>query len=172
MNTEDRSRTARRRAERGLLDERRDLLDALAGLPPEARAAIPADAELLGAIEQIAGMRPDSARRRIIRHHARRTPDGAWPALEAALVRLSALAPEAIVTADDESARAWADRLIDGGDDALSDLLDRYWDVDRNHLRRLLRNAMGREGAAAERARLALADEIKRIRAAHDDDDA
>lgn len=168
MTDEETSRTARRRAERGLLDERKALLDALAGLPPEVRAAIPADGELRRAIEQIADMKADSARRRMIRHYARRTPEAAWPALEAALTELSALPPGAIPT--DEAALARADRLVAGGDAALGDFLDRYRDVDRNHLRRLLRNATNREGDAAERARAALAEEIERIRLAHDDE--
>lgn len=172
MDTEpdDRSRTSRRQAERDLLDERRALLDALAALPPEAWDALPVDDELRTAIAQLAEMKADGARRRVIRHFARRTPEHVWPDLQAAYEALSEMAPEDIVTPADEAAQAWAERLIAEGDAALSDFLDRYWELDRNHLRRLLRNAMNREGGAADRARGALVAEIKTIRAAHDED--
>ncbi len=168
--TDELSRTARRQAERDLLDERRALLDAVAALPPEAWDALPVDHELRAAIAQLAEMKADSARRRVIRHFARRTPKSVWPELRAAYEALSQMAPEEIVTPADEAAQAWAERLIAEGDAALAEFLDRYWQLDRNHLRRLLRNAMNREGNAAERARDALTAEIKAIRAAHDED--
>lgn len=169
MSTEDRSRTARRQAERDLLEERKTLLDALAGLPPEAWPALPVDRELRAAIAQLAEMKADSARRRVIRHFARRTPEAVWPELRAAYEALKDTPPEAIVTEADEEALAWADRMIDEGDPALAEFLDRYWDLDRNHLRRLQRNAMNRSDGAGERARVALAGQIKAIRARHDD---
>lgn len=162
MSTDDRSRTARRRDERALLDERRELLDALAALPPEARAALPADAELLGVIEQLADMRADGARRRLIRHYARRTPDAAWPPLEDALERLSGVPPAEIVTEEDRAAADWAERLIAEGDAALAEFLDAHVAFDRSRLRQLVRNAARREGHAAERARGALEEAIKR----------
>lgn len=168
---EDRSRTARRNAEKALLSDRKDLLDALADLPPEARAAIPAPPDLLAAIEQIAGMRADSARRRIVRHHARRAPEAVWPALFEAHAALKDTPPDEIVSADDDEAATWAARLVDEGDAALADFVDRYPAVDRNHVRRLLRNASNRQGGAADRALFALQAGIKEVLVAEDDED-
>lgn len=168
--SDDRSRTERRRAERALLDERKALLDALAGLPPEARAAIPGPPDLRAAIEQIAAMKADSARRRIIRHFARRTPEATWPDLRDALETLKGLPPEAVVTAEDEQAADWAGRLIEDGDAALAGFLDRFRAVDRNHVRRLQRNARNREGSAAARARAALEEAIKEALLAEEGD--
>lgn len=170
MDTDDRSRTARRQAERDLLEDRKTLLEALAGLPPPAWQALPVDDELREAIAQLSEMKADSARRRIIRHFARRTPEQVWPELRAAYEELKTLEADQIVTPADEAAGAWAERLVAEGDSALSDFLDRYWDLDRAHLRQLVRNATARTDSAGARAKAALIAEIKHIRAAHDAD--
>ena len=53
-------------------------------------------------------------------------------------------------------AEKWRDRLINGSNDALTDLLDDYPDADRQHIRQLLRNAQkeAKENKPPKSARL------------------
>lgn len=148
---EYRSRTARRRSERDRLDDRQTLLDALAALPEEERDALPAEGELKLGIDQLAGMKADSARRRLIRHLARRTPDDAWPPLEAVLNRSKATTAEG--AAVEREAEAWRTRLIAEGDAAVDALVAAFPDADRGRLRQLVRNASRPDGPATRRGR-------------------
>jgi len=117
---------------------------------------LPVDDELRDAIEKLAEMKADSARRRINRHYARRATEDVWPRLEEALERLRDLDPETLVTPDEAAARAWSARLIEEGDAALSEFIAAHPQVDRSRLRQIVRNATRRTGAAAQRARDAL----------------
>lgn len=146
-----RSRTARRKTERDRLDERQTLLDALAALPEDEREALPAEGELKLGIDQLSGMKADSARRRLIRHLARRTPDDAWPPLEAVLARSKATTAEGIAV--EREAEAWRTRLIAEGDAALDALIAVFPDADRSRLRQLVRNATRPESPATRRGR-------------------
>lgn len=146
-----RSRTARRSAERDRLTERVRLLDALAALPVEERALLPADDDLRDAIEQLAGMKADGARSRLIRHLARRTPDGAWPPLEGVLARVEDASVEA--TALEHAATEWRARLLDEGDTGVDAFVEAHPTADRGRLRQLVRNAGKGEGPASKRAR-------------------
>lgn len=145
-----RSRTARRNAERERLVERARLVETLAALPAEERVMLPADDDLKRAIEQLAGMKADSARSRLVRRLARRTPDSAWPPLEAVVSRVEAEGDAA--SALEEAALAWRTRLLDEGDAAVDVFVEAHPGADRSRLRQLVRNA-SKEGAASKRAR-------------------
>lgn len=154
-----RSRTARRSAERERLVERARLIDTLAALPSEERVMLPADDELKQAIEQLAGMKADSARSRLVRHLARRTPDSAWPPLEAVVSRVEENADEA--NALEQAAEAWRARFLEEGDAAVDAFVEAHPEADRSRLRQLVRNA-SKEGTASKRARRLL---LRAIRA-------
>ncbi|MCK6507547.1 DUF615 domain-containing protein [Myxococcota bacterium] len=122
-----------------------DLAVELSRLPPERRAALPLRPELAEAIDLLAQMSLDGARRRQIRHVSRMMRGDEGEELRAAL------AGEGPPDAFRLAAQGWLRRLRAEGDQGVQALLDAAPGLDRQQVRNLLRQARG-EGAPAQRA--------------------
>ena len=120
-------------------NELQALGEALIPLPDTELAAIPVPAKLLDAIRAARRMNKRGAlhrQKQFIGKIMRRID--AEPIREY-MQRRDDRAREAV--ARFHRAEAWRDRLLDTGDDALADLLEDRPDADRQHLRRLMRDA-------------------------------
>lgn len=96
--------------------------------------------DLRDALDQVRPMRASGARNRQLKHCAR-------------FMDAEALKPVITYLADRQSRRLaanqalheiehWRDQLVSGGDRVLAELLDRHPELDRQHLRRLCRDAI------------------------------
>lgn len=132
------SRTARRREALAVLD----LAEELAALPPSRIAKIDLPDEVREEIANVRKITSHIARKRQLAHLAklmRRHDDGVFDAARAELVHdRERGAREATSLHRLEALR---ERLLAEGDDALSELIAAHPDVDRQHLRALIRQA-------------------------------
>jgi ribosome-associated protein len=128
--------------------KRRDALDvlelakALVELTPAQLSRVPVPEATLPHIEDARRITSNIAHKRqlaFLAKQMRKLDDEELQAMRDALDEKSdASRAEAAVL---HRVEAWRARLIDGGDDALSDLLDMHPDADRQRLRQLVRNA-------------------------------
>lgn len=129
--------------------QRRDALDVLAlvqalGALSEsqlAKAQVPA--HLLPHFAELRRITAHGARKRqhaYVAKQLRREDDGTLATIRDALEAGGEAARQD--TALLHRAEAWRERLLDGGDDALGELLDAHPDADRQQLRQLVRNAL------------------------------
>ncbi len=140
------SRTALRAERKKVQADLDALAKRLAALSPKALDALALDAELTNAVRTLATMPKGSAMARQRRHVAR--------SLRA--YDLAELTQKIDETLGDRSrdARAqllerWRERLLEEGDDALTELVDAHPDVDRQRLRRAVREAIAEEKQGA-----------------------
>jgi len=118
------------------------LAEQMLGLTEQELIQLGVDAPLRDALDLVRPMRASGARNRQLKHCVRfMDADGLQPVITYLADRQSRrlAANQAL-----HEVEAWRDRLVSGGDEALTELLDRYPDLDRQHLRHLRRNA-GRE---------------------------
>ena len=120
-------------------NELQALGEALIPLPDSELAAIPVPSDLLDAIRAARRMNKRGAL-----HRQKQYIGKLMRQIDAAHIR------EYMQRRDDRArdaaarfhrAESWRDRLVEAGDDALADLLSEYPDADRQHLRRLMRDA-------------------------------
>ena len=139
------SRSARRRASLDVLK----VAQTLASLSDAQLARIPLDAELLAEVRRTRGVTQQIARKRqtqFLAKQLRKLHDAGLGAIRAALhndrerARADAVALHRV--------EAWRDRLIAGGDAALTEFLRQFPGAGSQQLRRLVRQAQDeREGA-------------------------
>ena len=127
---------------------RRDALDvlklaqALAELSDAQLAGVPLSEDLLDEVRRARGVRQQIARKRqaqFLAKQMRKLDDDELGAIRAALEHDRDLARRE--TASLHQVESWRDRLIDGGDDALGELLTQHAEADRQRLRQLARQA-------------------------------
>lgn len=115
------------------------LAEKMLGLSDQELGQLGVDAPLREALDQVRPMRASGARNRQLKYCVR-------------LMDPDTLPPVVTYLADRQSRRlaanqalheieGWRDRLVSGGDDVLKGFLDRYPELDRQHLRRLCREA-------------------------------
>lgn len=158
------SRTDRRRQAEARETMLKTLATRLCDLKPSALERLELDEELLAAIRMARSIRSAPARNRqvnVVRQHLR----ALGPAVDAIVQKLEAPArlappraapvtPSAVVSAE---VKAWSERLVQGGDDALSELLAEHPAADRQLLRQRMRE-LARSRAGAPTAALAAAE--------------
>lgn len=132
------SKSARKRE----LDALYRLAEQMLSLSDHELIQLGVDAALRDALDQVRPMRASGARNRQLKHCVRfMDADGLQPVVTYLTDRQSQrlAANQALHEIED-----WRDRLVAGGDAVLTELLDRHPHLDRQHLRRLCRDA-GRE---------------------------
>lgn len=117
----------------------------LVGLPPQQLARMPLPDDLRDAVDAARAITARGGRKRQLQYIGKlmRTVDPA--PIRAALEQLDGVdrAEKALL----HEAEAWRERLLEGGDAALAALYDAYPSVDRQHLRRLVRDAVAERAA-------------------------
>ncbi|TAL51586.1 MAG: DUF615 domain-containing protein [Methylovulum sp.] len=98
------------------------------------------------AVIEVAGMPHKGARKRLLKFIAGQLHKIDVEPIVEKLARLENKSAHAV--REHHIVEHWRDRLMTGGDDALTVLLDEYPDADRQHLRQLLRNAQKEAEAA------------------------
>lgn len=98
------------------------------------------------AVIEVAGMPHKGARKRLLKFIAGQLHKIDVEPIVEKLARLENKSAHAV--REHHIVERWRDRLMTGGDDALTVLLDEYPDADRQHLRQLLRNAQKEAEAA------------------------
>lgn len=98
------------------------------------------------AVTEVAGMPHKGARKRLLKFIAGQLHKMDVEPIVERLARLENKSAHAV--REHHIVERWRDRLMTGGDDALTALLDEYPDADRQHLRQLLRNAQKEVEAA------------------------
>lgn len=118
-----------------------DLAERLVGLTDAQLAQVPLDDDLRDEVEKTRLVTQHIARKRQIGYLAKqmRRHEDDLPAIRAALDHDRQIARRE--TAELHRLEVWRDRLIDEGDDALSELLNLFPAADRQHLRQLSRQA-------------------------------
>lgn len=122
------------------LDALYRLAEQMLGLGDQELIQLGVDASLRDALDQVRPMRASGARNRQLKHCVR-------------FMDADSLQPVITYLADRQSRRlaanqalheveAWRDRLIAGGDEALTALFALHPDLDRQHLRRVCRDAV------------------------------
>ena len=146
---EGRGRSKRKRA----ADAVDELLDELLELGPSQWRSLPLSEETLDAMDRAREMRSKRSVKSGVRRQFKRT-SLLLRAEDVDAIR-EALSPEG-GSAQDRALRAaehWRTRLLGGGDDVLSELLEAHPEGDRQRLRQLIRQ--GRKGAEGELNRAA-----------------
>lgn len=111
----------------------------IVALSPKDLAGMPLDGELLRAVTEARKMRSHGARKRQLLYIGKLLRNIDSTEIEAAFTRLEQRSQRE--AAHFHRLEQWRDRLLAEGDSALGDLLDEHPDADRNHLRRLVREA-------------------------------
>lgn len=115
-----------------------DLAEALAGLSASELEQIPLSDELRDAVEGASGLKRGALQRQV-RYIAKRLATEDAKKVGEALERLRHGSREE--TARHHRIERWRDRLLDEGQEALSEFLDAHPQTDRQQLRQLMRNA-------------------------------
>jgi len=132
------SRSQRRREALDVLK----LAQALAELSDAQLAGVPLSDDLLDEVRRTRAVRQQIARKRqsqFLAKQMRKLDDDELAAIRAALEHDRDLARRE--TASLHQVEGWRERLIDGGDDALTELLTQHAHADRQRLRQLARQA-------------------------------
>jgi len=116
----------------------RDLGEELVELPPATLERLPLDPVVQQAITTARGFKRE-ARRRQLQYIGKLLRDADADAIRHALLLL--YQPHAEQVRAEHELEHWRDRLVAGDDHLLNALIDRFPDVDRQHLRQLIRNA-------------------------------
>jgi ribosome-associated protein len=118
-----------------------ELAERLVALTEAQLGQLPLDEDLLTEIEKAQRISQQIARKRQIQYLAKmmRRHEDELPALRAQLDHDRQLARRD--TAELHRLEEWRDRLIDDGDEALTELLQQFPSADRQHLRQLARQA-------------------------------
>ncbi len=119
----------------------------LIGLSDNDLAQLPVPPELLEAIHEARRMRKRGALYRQKQFIGKLMRDIDAEPIRAGLDRIQNRAR--LAAARFHTVERWRDRLLDEGDTALAKLLDEYPGADRQHLRRLIRDAIGERGRDA-----------------------
>jgi ribosome-associated protein len=119
--------------------EVRALAARLIDLSPAQLARVPLDDRLRGEIEQARRIRANVARKRQMQFVAKLLRRGDPAAILAALDELEQDARQ--LTARHHRSEAWRDHLLEAGDEAIGELLQKRRDADSQALRQLVRNA-------------------------------
>jgi ribosome-associated protein len=115
------------------------LAEEMAGMGDAELARLGVDATLRESLAQVRAMKPSGARQRQVRYCVKLMDPAE---LDAVRDRLSAgHAQQAAASRRFHVVERWRDRLREEGDPALGELLTDYPDLDRQHLRRLVRDA-------------------------------
>jgi ribosome-associated protein len=132
------SKSARKRE----LLELQALADRMAGLSDKRLRALAVDERLREALTQLRAMRPSGSRNRQLKHCVKfMDPE----ALQQVIAYLDDRHSQQVAGNQAfHRVEQWRDRLVSGGDAALDAFLQEYGEVDRQHIRRLCRDA-GRE---------------------------
>ncbi len=145
------SKSQRKREAHGL----QDLGEALLAHPVATLRAAGVPDALCDAVAEAQRIRQRSARKRQLQFIGK-LMRGLDPApIQAVVDRLNA--PQQADTATLHRLERWRERLIEEGDSALSALLDEHPELDRQHLRRLARDARSERDKQAQPARQARA---------------
>lgn len=132
------SRSQRRRDALDVLDLAQQLMDAPAGILPQ----LTLDEDLAELLEQSRRIHQHVARKRqgqFLAKHLRRLDDEALTAMRAVVER--SRDHNRRDAARQRRAEGWRQRLLDGGDEALTRLLEQYPQADSTRLRQLVRQA-------------------------------
>lgn len=124
------------------------------------------------AVTEVAGMPLKGARKRLLKYIAAQLHKIDIEPIQEKLARLKTQSAHAV--REHHIAERWRDRLIAGGNDALTDLLDEYPEADRQQIRQLIRNAQKEaETAKPPKSSRLLYRYLKDLfsSATHDDDD-
>jgi ribosome-associated protein len=124
------------------------------------------------AVTEVAGMPLKGARKRLLKYIAAQLHKIDIESIQEKLARLKTQSAHAV--REHHIAERWRDRLIAGGNDALTDLLDEYPEADRQQIRQLIRNAQKEaETAKPPKSSRLLYRYLKDLfsSATHDDDD-
>lgn len=155
------SRTEERREKQRLETERFELATKLAGLKTSHLERLELPGPILEIIDEVHVIQSAPARTRALKRLRAelRSID-----LDLLGRRVAALdAPKPTPPSDEQS--RWLDRLIDGGDVALSEFVQRYPAADRAQLRTLVRNVSRQQGAERQRLCVRLAALLKQAMA-------
>lgn len=127
-----------------------DLAKRLVAMAPARLAKLPMDDDLRSQLEKTRGITAQVARKRETQFLAKLLRDrDCAEEIEQALLEPAQDSRQRLVRAP--IIDAWAERLTEGGDDALTEFFSAYDGADRQRLRQLIRNA---RKAAKHRARL------------------
>ncbi len=132
------SRSQKRREALDVLD----LADRLIELPDRQLAALPMPDDLRDLVRESRRITAQIARKRQLQFLAkamRREEDGILDAIRSVLDKDRDQSRRE--TAELHRLEIWRERLLEGGDEALAELLDEYPDADRQLLRQIVRNA-------------------------------
>lgn len=127
--------------------EVKSLAGRLIGMSPSMLARLPLDDQLREAIDQARAIRSNVARKRQLQFVAKLLRRADPEPLQEAIASFDAGARQ--LAARQHRTEAWRDRLLEGGDAAVSELLGRHPAADAQPLRQLIRRA--RQEAAAGR---------------------
>jgi ribosome-associated protein len=133
------SRSQKRREALGVLE----LAEALVALTPAQLSRVPVPEATLPHIEDTRRITSNIARKRqlaFLAKQMRKLDEDELQAMRDALDEKSAASRTE--TAAMHRVEAWRDRLLEGGDEALAELLDLHPDADRQRLRQLVRNTL------------------------------
>lgn len=139
------SRSQRRRDALDVFDLALQLMDAPAGVLPQ----LTLDEDLAALLEESRRIHQHVARKRqsqFLAKHLRRLDDEALAAMRAVVER--SREHNRRDAARQRRAEGWRQRLLDGGDDALTRLLEQYPQADSTRLRQLVRQAQRERDAA------------------------
>lgn len=131
------SRSQKRREALGVLE----LAEALVALTPAQLSRVPVPEATLGHIEDTRRITANIARKRqlaFLAKQMRKLDEDELQAMRDALDEKSAASRTEVAAM--HRVEAWRDRLLEGGDDALTELLDAHPEADRQRIRQLVRN--------------------------------
>lgn len=133
------SRSQKRREALGVLE----LAEALVALSPAQLSRVPVPEATLPHIEETRRITSNIARKRqlaFLAKQMRKLDEDELQAMRDALDEKSAASRTEVAAL--HRVEAWRDRLLEGGDDALAELLDLHPEADRQRLRQLVRNTL------------------------------
>ena len=137
--TEDRAERPNKSAQKRELAALQVLAERMLDLTEREFAELGVEQDLREALAQVRPMRASGARNRQLKHCVKLMDRGELAEVEAYLDNRKA--QQVAVNQAFHAIERWRDRLIAGGDDVLSELLDQHPDLDRQHLRQLCRDA-------------------------------
>lgn len=135
-NEEKPSKSARKRE----IEALQTLADQMAGLSDKELGRLGVDQQLRDAINLVRPMRPSGARNRQLKHCVKFMDSDALDEVRAYLENRHS--QQVGVNREFHEIERWRDRLVNDGDKALEELLDRHAHLDRQQLRQLCRDAM------------------------------
>lgn len=120
------------------------LASRLIALKPAKLAQVPLDEQLVDEIERARNIRSNVARKRQLQYVAKLLRRGDVTPLEEALASFDDAARQ--LTARQHRSEAWRDHLIEAGDPAVGELIEKRRDADAQAIRQLVRNARREAG--------------------------